>query len=198
MNRFLSSLNPKYMYTSRSYFTLKLITNLIACLCIIMLSSCNKDPYQDGTPELPPISMEGKNTLGFLLDGKVWVPYQDNPGLFTPTLEPYLDLSTFTITARQKREKLNVNQSFGTGFIFNGVGIYQIPPPPHIGYVFTDENKVGVGCNYFKCLPANTEIKIIYYDSNLRIISGTFNFKDAANSCGDTIQITEGRFDLKY
>jgi len=198
MNRFLLSLNPKYMYASRSYFTLNLITNLIACLCIIMLSSCNKDPYQDGTPELPPITMEGKNTLGFLLNGKVWVPYQENPGIFTPTLEAILDVSTFTLTARQKRVESNINQSFGTALFFSGIGTYQIPPPPYVGYVFTDENKVGLGCNYYKCFPENTDIKIIFYDSNLRIISGTFNFKDASNECGDTIQITDGRFDVKY
>ena len=170
---------------------------LITC-CILLLISCERDPYRHGEPDLPPITMEGKNTLGFLLNGKVWVPYQDKPGIFTPTLEAVLDVSTFKITARQKNSKKNVNQSFGTGFRFDGVGKYQIPFPPHIGYVFTDENLDGLGCNYFKCSPYDTEIEVIYFDSSLRIISGTFYFKNAINECGDTLQITDGRFDVKY
>ncbi|MEZ4909490.1 MAG: hypothetical protein R2774_01380 [Saprospiraceae bacterium] len=107
------SKNPKYMYTSPSFFSQNLITNIIACLCIILISSCNKDPYQDGTPELPPITMEGKNTLGFLLDGKVWVPYQENPGIFTPTLVNNIYYSKYALLKTPKTKKSPHDLSYG-------------------------------------------------------------------------------------
>jgi len=198
MNRFLSSINPKYMYASRSHFRSNLVTNLIACLCIILLSSCNKDPYQDSTPELPHITVEGKNTLGFLLDGKVWVPYQDNPGIFTPKLEAHLDNMHLRITARLKKSKDQPFQTFGITIYPIALGIHQILPPPAPGSVFSDQNKEGWGCNEFICKPEDTEINIINFDENNRIVSGTFFFKNAVNICGDTVQITDGRFDVKF
>lgn len=166
--------------------------------CILLLTSCEKDPYKNGEPTLPPITMEGKNTLGFLLDGKVWVPYQENPGLFTPTLEAVLDRNTFRMVARQKRKNQQSYQS--SSLIINNINIgkFQIPPPPFSGYIFTDQNKEGYGCNYFKCNPEDTEINIINFDREIRIVSGTFFYKNATNSCGDTIQITDGRFDVRY
>ena len=39
-----------------------------------MLSSLIK-PYQDGTPELLPITMEGKNTFGCKINEEIWIPF---------------------------------------------------------------------------------------------------------------------------
>lgn len=183
------------MNTSRFNFT---ITFIATCLYILLLSSCIKDPYKNGEPSLSPITMEGKNTFGFLLDGKVWVPYHEKPGLFTPTLEAVLDRNTFTITARLKRNNEQKYQSIGIVINNVDIGRFHIPFPPYSGHVFTDQNKEGYGCNYFKCKPEDTEINIINFDRERRIVSGTFFYKNATNSCGDTIQITDGRFDLKF
>ncbi len=167
---------------------------LITC-CILLLISCERDPYRHGEPDLPPITMEGKNTLGFLLNGKVWVPYQDKPGIFTPTLEAWIDGKHLRISARLKRSGQTQYQAFSVTIYPIDIGIHRITGS---GYVFTDQFKVGLGCNYFKCKPEGTEIDIIHFDETKRIVSGTFYFKNAINECGDTLQITEGRFDVRY
>ncbi len=167
---------------------------LITC-CILLLASCEKDPYRHGEPDLPPITMEGKNTLGFLLNGKVWVPYQDKPGIFTPTLETLLDNRHLKISARLKRSKEQFVQTFGIVIYPIDIGIHRITGS---GYVFTDQNKEGWGCNEFKCKPEDTEININHFDEVNRIASGTFFLRNAINICGDTLQITDGRFDVKY
>ena len=42
------------------------------------------------------------------------------------------------------------------------------------------------------------ELKINKFDSVNRIISGTFFFTGTDNSNGQTVNITEGRFDIRY
>jgi hypothetical protein len=58
---------------------------------LLLLTSCDKDPYRHGELDLSPITIVGRNTLGFLLNGKVWVPYQVSSGIFTPTIEAHLN-----------------------------------------------------------------------------------------------------------
>lgn len=105
------------MYTIMRLFSIIFFVTFV-------LSSCNKDPYQNGIPELPPITMEGKNTLGFLLDGKVWVPYQENPGIFTPTLEVTMDNNNIIIEARLNNEKLKIEEKLAILFTCSQEGIY--------------------------------------------------------------------------
>lgn len=166
---------------------------------IFVISSCNKDPYQDGTPELPPITMEGKNTFGFLLDGKVWVPYQDHIGIYSdPTKEIRLNVNSFNLNARLKREKNKVSQWIHFDFFAEDVGIYQIGKDSFDRWIFNDFEINTFNCDRFNCKPENSEIHVLFLDRSKRIISGTFYFKDITNDCGDTIQITGGRFDLKF
>ncbi|MDX1909447.1 MAG: hypothetical protein SF053_20575 [Bacteroidia bacterium] len=51
---------------------------LITALLVLLLSGCDFDIFPDPEPPpppvLPPITQTGENTLGFLLDGEVWVP----------------------------------------------------------------------------------------------------------------------------
>lgn len=49
---------------------------LLIILCVLM--GCKKDMP---SKNLPPVTQEGRNTAGFLLDGEVWVPFAEC-GLF--------------------------------------------------------------------------------------------------------------------
>lgn len=51
-----------------SYFLL-----LICFVVLSAVNSCKKDPTKNAT--LPPATQEGKNTVGFTVNGEVWVPY---------------------------------------------------------------------------------------------------------------------------
>lgn len=161
-----------------------------------MLSSCDKDPYQDGTPELPPITMEGKNTLGFLLDGKVWVPYQVNPGIFTPTLNTVLDATTNTISVEARLSKKGETKTmFNILVTLTNEGDFKIPEMDN-SITFLDDNFII--CYEYRCVSKDGLLKISKFEKNLRIISGEFSLNEMTNICGDTIRITEGRFDLKF
>ena len=46
-------------------------------LCTLLVSACFKYEKPEPIPEepkLPPITLDGKNTIGFLLIGEVWLP----------------------------------------------------------------------------------------------------------------------------
>ncbi len=167
---------------------------LITC-CILLLASCEKDPYRHGEPDLPPITMEGKNTLGFLLNGKVWVPYQDKPGIFTPTLEVSMSNNSFIIEARLNNKKLQREEKLAILFTCFREGIY-----------FSNADKsIFISNQYGDCRNFNVDNKndiivdIYNFDSSKRIISGKFMMKNLIDECNmDTLQITEGRFDLKF
>ena len=46
---------------------------LIVLTAPFLFITCKKDPTKNA--KLPPITQEGKNTVGFTIDGEVWVPY---------------------------------------------------------------------------------------------------------------------------
>lgn len=165
--------------------------------CILLLTSCEKDPYKNGEPSLPPITMEGKNTLGFLLDGKVWVPYQENPGLFTPTMEFYMDRTVLGGEARLIRGKETNQQINFTLDVKNGEDIYYFKKG-YIGFEFLNNKKTGWSCNIYKNHTDESNVKITKLDWTTRIISGTFEFPMMVSDCQDTVSITNGRFDLKF
>jgi hypothetical protein len=52
--------------------------SLITILLLLLTSSSNCIKSGSYTPTLPPATQEGKNTCGFLVNGKVWLPKGDN------------------------------------------------------------------------------------------------------------------------
>lgn len=61
------------------------------------------------------------------------------------------------------------------------------------GAIFSDEH---TNCDYFSDSANFGKINILKFDTLSGIIAGTFEIKLHSDSCG-TINITEGRFDLK-
>lgn len=47
---------------------------LLVCLCLLFFAQCMKKVGPD-RPIMPPVTAEGKNKVGFTLDGKVWLPF---------------------------------------------------------------------------------------------------------------------------
>ncbi len=176
--------------------------NIFFYLLIIVVTACNtEDPIQEPKPdELPPITMTGENTFGFLLDGEVWIPKDDlstnpNKNIFhtisydAPSGGLLLLVENIDTTNLWEHKMYIIAQFFE-------VGDYTIPPPPHSGRVFID-NDLGTCREYLSNWDSETAITILKLDKTERIISGTFDYT-AHNDCGDTIRITEGRFDYEY
>jgi hypothetical protein len=144
--------------------------------------------------------MEGKNTFGCLVNGKAWIPETDG-GLFNERLSVRYEGETFNIQANLRLNKDEIFQRLSVKAFFSDLGIYQIPPPPFDGIVYYNlKNKPNgtIECTSYKCIPEDTEIEILYINTSQRIISGKFSYKNLKNDCGDILNITEGRFDVRY
>ena len=169
------------------------------CLLLLALSftlftgmKCKKENNSVNN-QLPPITQEGKNTFGFLLNGEVWLPK-------APILKSKLDLSydpnylngSFGIFANRyisSSDKMELTIG-ATGI--NKIGKYQFSTATkNIIYRETESN-----CYYYDDTNISGSITIIKLDLTGRgIISGTFEFKLEKDGC-PTINATKGRFDL--
>jgi len=168
---------------------------LLNLLFLLIFTSCDKSISPE--PELPPITTEGKNTFGCLVNGEVWLPknsiVKSGKGLsanFYPD-----DINVFTIGADRFDEFLNITVTDccddGSYFLINdsemnSSATYINSELDHC-YYETDSVKTG---NY-------GEIEIIHFEPRKFIVAGTFEFTVVTEDC-DTIRVTEGRFDVNY
>ena len=105
------------------------------------------------------------------------------------------------MSARIRNDNNNIRQTITVTSNFIDLGIYKIPPLPFSGEVYTNlKNKPNgtIECTSYNCIPEDTEIEIIYINISQRIIAGKFTYKNLKNDCGDVINITDGRFDVRY
>ena len=160
--------------------------------------SCSLADKFNGDDQLPRATQIGANKVGCLVNGKVLIPtqrglntpvncfYQFVDGEFYFTMA-FTDMQNFgpSVNIFTSKVSLQANQTY----ILNQ------------GY----NPSQGGGGEYFKNLSNkfNTtieqtgELKITRLDLSNTIISGTFWF-DAINSAGETVHITQGRFDWDY
>jgi hypothetical protein len=179
--------------------TLLLITfSVAACSCC----KKNDEPTADNTYGLPNATQEGKNTFGFLLNGKPWTPkgqvgvsanltvnvdFGYNKGIFVIGAYRFNssgNKETFTIAVRDSLNFLPPPFTIS----LNRTSLYSI--------TFRNENN----CDYFNQLAdvqSFGSLNVLKLDKNSRILSGIFNATLYKSSC-DTIEITDGRFDMKY
>lgn len=186
----------------KNTFILTLV--IIISSIIISCSSCKKniEPQVDNPYGLPNATQEGKNTLGFLLNGQAWTPkgqvgvssnltvnvdFGYNQGIFVIGAYRFTSLGnkeTFTIAVRDSLNFLTPPFTIS----LNRTSLYSI--------TFRNENN----CDYFNQLSDVQSVGILTVsklDKNRQILSGSFHATLYKSSC-DTIKITEGRFDMKY
>ena len=158
---------------------------------VLLLSQCRwktNDP-QPAAPVLPPITQNGSNTIGFLIDGKVWLPV----GSFNfPSWQAYYSQRAFWFMA---------NQVTSSGREQFGINI----TPLQLGqnaYDLTERN--GAICRFatlnddFRVTkPGAGTLHISRLDSVQHILAGTFEFEAVSATTGKTVRITQGRFDLR-
>lgn len=166
----------------------------------ICVASCDKEAtIDDGNVQgLPPATQTGANTLGFLLNGVLWVPAGNNG---TQNLIIGVDTGVYSgnfIIRAYSALPQNVTE-FATSF--PSVDFSSFPTlinPRFIGFVSFKNRD---GCNRISNEPFSvgaTALSISRHDKANRIISGVFESEIISQACGDTIKITKGRFDLKY
>jgi Family of unknown function (DUF6252) len=176
--------------------------SLITILLLIITSSSNCKKGSLFSDKLPPATQEGKNTCGFLVNGKVWLPRGDNG--FPNLLIDYDEIlygGSFSLTGYRYESSDNSKFS-GFGVSAKNIvstGTYSLN---------TNSERIGrysdaTGSNlcyyewYDTILNHNAYLKISKLDKVNRIIAGTFEFAQVKQGC-EEVRITQGRFDMKY
>ena len=150
---------------------------------------------EGGDSGLPPITMEGAQTFGCLVNGEVFV---NRPRFFDDNISMSYSRNFGDFNLSAYIANLD-DQSSETDFI-------------HLYSKFTDINDVELETSLYsnlqQCITAlesrnflnddDNYLRISRLDNEEHIISGTFAFVVIDTICHDTFRITEGRFDYDY
>ena len=173
---------------------------VLACL---LFTTCKKNdnpnPADQGE-QLPPITQEGKNTFGCLLNGQVWLP-GGNFGTpnFRVNYDPSYDGGTFDLRTYRYLRKDGTDEQYIIMYANNimTTGTYNFS---NIQQTNVSLNDRATSCYYDSRDELNYAIgsfTITKFDETNRIIAGTFEFILAKPGC-DTIRVTQGRFDKRF
>lgn len=184
----------------------KPILNLLLGLALLTsISSCKeKEPELS----LPPITQDGRSTLGFKANGKVWVNYGDICN-FLDCVDNFVEGrlhkntdGTYTLIVRAdynytyKDGKKHVSQNFSFGaYNVSKPGVYTLTSVHDLGSLVIDMNH-----NDFYHLVNDSKItlNVTRLDTVNNIVSGTFEgVLDHYTDSSKKMTITDGRFDTK-
>lgn len=183
----------------------RIMLSMFVVSILLVSLQCKKDkgskpPVGD---QLPPITQEGKHTIGFKIGDEVIIPkgFTGVSNLavdYDPTLEAgALSISMYNINKKDAIEQFIIIGAKN----LNKTGTYPITSPMEdVGIKFTKFFvNTNTGCAYdFRddAVKQTGSLKITRLDLSAQIISGTFSVVLAKSGC-DTISIKDGRFDLK-
>ena len=174
------------MPKSYLYFLALLIFTTTACFS-------DEDPlFTTVERSLPAITTEGLNTFGCYIDGELFGPL-DSPGFAQDPLDawytPYSN-GGFQLVCIQYNKETKSRKVMYMISNFTGVGNYGFS---FIQESFTDfENSKRFAIDTL----SPNQIEILHLDIEQAIVSGTFYFTAIAEDYSDTIQVTDGRFDV--
>ena len=178
----------------------KPLRNFLLFAATFFLATCKKSKPET---TLPPATQEGKNTVGFTINGEVWVPFykcgfgQDPCGEIsarysTPFAAP--DAISFQFERRRKDKSSSLTISSSMRGTVRSIG----NKVDSISAVFLGENSAGNNDYYYGPLPGSKFI-ITKIDHQAQIISGEFELiLIEQNGSGKEISIKDGRFDFKF
>ncbi len=174
---------------------------LSGLLLLAAISSCTKEAEFS----LPPKTQDGRNTLGFKADGKVWVNYGEICNWFVcedNVVEGRLHKNpdgsyTLGVAAYYNDKKKNISQQFSLlAKYVDAAGTYKVKRE-HDNFVSL---VIEMSQNNFYQLGSNSifNLTITRLDTVNHIISGEFsgtlqNYNDTTK----TITIADGRFDTR-
>jgi hypothetical protein len=173
--------------------------SLIFSLCFV---ACKKHKHQTPVDQLPPATETGANTFGFLLNGQPWTPkgWNGSTSNLSVSVDDSYKNGTFNITAYKisgDSDKEYLALGLADSLNFQSIPATLQLRKPLFGLVYTNGSCIYDG--FFDTLTyASGQLNISKFDKNNRIISGTFFATLFKPNCGDTIKITEGRFDMKF
>ncbi len=174
------------------------VSVLTGILFFTSLPSCSRNDKVDPIPQLPPITLEGKNTFGCKVNGEVWLPYKPLGDVFTGPLLSYYYNDKRGLYIGAQANRISHYEWMQVNAICPDTGTFQIIINSTENIVFTT-NKSGTYYNY-ELSDSNSFnlIRILKLDTLKFVIAGTFQFTAYDPIKKDSVYITEGRFDIKY
>jgi hypothetical protein len=158
------------------------------------MSSCEKIKLiPSSQDELPPITTEGKGTFSCLINGKVW--NSCGGGSIFGGSSQYGEYHDFSKIFRMRdlRECDGHDDTiYISAYVTDSLGTYEF-----IRATYNDKNQ---DCNdpldaYELLESADNWVEILHLDTHEAIVAGIFQCTLVHPDCGDTLYITEGRFD---
>jgi len=156
----------------------------------VFLFSCKKEPEP---LTLPPATQTGENTFGCKVNGEVFVPNGNNlyPGISEPIINTEEDVFGFQCYNVKDYDCLThvrvlVENCFG-------VGTYPCtyyPTTYFVGCMAGYDAGFRLDTNY------DNIVQITRFDSENRIVAGTFEYNLIDIEANEKISVTEGRFDV--
>jgi hypothetical protein len=174
----------------------------LTLLFLLFVSAhCKKDHNKAAV--LPPATQEGKNTIGFTINGEVWVPYAKCSAFANPCREIFAGYGvsggaspngigfSFFRVRNGIESSLIISSAFAT---ITSVG----EKIDSIGVTFLSENMNGNN-GYFTGPLNGSKFYITKIDFSAQIISGEFEFiLLEQNGSGNKLILKDGRFDFTF
>ena len=189
----------------------RLLTLLVLLFTISLTASqCKKNKTPANPIEaLPPETQTGANTFGCLVDGKAFLPKRPF-GSINPVLTCYYQYIYYPSPVGyvfQVKANSTIDPSFfqSLNVLCDSVKLEQdkiynlqesLKGFSRGNYLKAKNDNTSYD-NYFTYFPYSGELNIKKFDEANQIVSGTFWF-NAVNSTGDTVHVTEGRFDMQF
>ncbi|MBX2889505.1 MAG: hypothetical protein KF734_01135 [Saprospiraceae bacterium] len=190
----------------------KIFLFLLPLLTALWLFACYKDdspPYVKPDPcPWPEITTQGLNTFGCKINGKEWVPCVDLYGSVV-SLRPIdctlreSDGSNFlsmALTYSVQESDNDTLESLIVGLKPLKLGYNPISDLVYSSLDFGQIFESGQSSKAWENIDHNAQnyFEITRLDTSQNIISGVFKFTLLSENKQDTLQFTDGRFDLKY
>jgi hypothetical protein len=166
----------------------------------LFIVSCSKD-----VTELPPGTQTGANTFGASVNGEFWTPAGFGVVPTAPILEArhidknlFINARNFSSSPTETEFEIYVENVTAPGiFLLNkNTGKYPHQSESYAYYVkrkFTPIDEWTTNSRY------GGQVTITKIDFETRIVSGTFSFQAESDyTPGQLINVTEGRFDVKF
>ena len=175
--------------------------SFVLIIILTILSCCSKDENSSNA-QLPAETQTGANTVGCLVNGKVFLPYAEgitadvncfyqqinDKFYFSMAFSDLRGESNETVSVQRIGDNLIAGQTYtlnknpiDNGDFLGGGGTFRLSSSNKF---YTNTSQIG-------------ELKITNLDTSKSIISGTFWF-NAINTAGQKVEIRQGRFDWKY
>ena len=175
---------------------LKLQLGITVLYCLFCIVQCRKNNLDSNG--LPAITQDGKNTLGFLLNGQPWKPQGvRGTGNLSIDFDPSFNQGIFSIVA------YNFNTPLSEQFIIgvkDSLNFINAPITLSLNRLSLYSVSYNTPCDYFNQLndvTSSGSMTITKLDRTNHIISGTFTATLNKTGCTE-IKITDGRFDMKF